>query len=289
MKDARGFAKTAEIRFNTRNKETADAVSGKNVQYKGVSACFAAGTQVKTAEGDKNIEDVVKGDYVLAENPETGEQEYKQVVQTFVHKKYLLVHVYVEDEEIITTEEHPFYVEGTGFVCAGELKCGDTVRLADGRKVPVKQAGFEYLDEPVLVYNFEVEDFNTYYVSELGVLVHNTCMVETGGENFKQIDGTSYDINKLRKTQSYIDKSVVESMKKSIMKQGPGAVPPIRVRVHDGEALIVQSHHRLEAFKQLGYQRVPIKYVHKSQLGKIQSDGDYFRTIEELLAGKIYD
>ena len=43
----------------------------------------------------------------------------------------------------------------------------------------------------------------------------------------------------------------------------------------------------LEAFRQPGYDRVPIKYVHKSQLGKIQTDGDYFRTLEELLAGKI--
>lgn len=180
MKDVHGFAKTAKPRFSTANKETVDVVSGKNVPHEGVAACFAAGTQVKTAEGDKNIEDVVAGDYVLAENPETGEQEYKQVVQTFVHEKYLLVHVYVENAEIIATEEHPFYVEGIGFVCAGELKCGDTVRLADGRKVPVKQAGFEYLDEPVLAYNFEVEDFHTYYVFELGVLVHNTFMVETG-------------------------------------------------------------------------------------------------------------
>ena len=31
------------------------------------------------------------------------------------------------------------------------------------------------LSEPVKVYNFEVEDFHTYYVSEQKVLVHNTC------------------------------------------------------------------------------------------------------------------
>lgn len=31
------------------------------------------------------------------------------------------------------------------------------------------------MDTPVTVYNFEVEDFHTYYVSEQKVLVHNTC------------------------------------------------------------------------------------------------------------------
>lgn len=76
-------------------------------------------------------------------------------------------------------------------------------------------------------------------------------------------------------------------MKGSIMQSGSGAVPPIQIRVHHGEALVVQGHHRLEAFRQLGYNRVPIKYIHKSQLGKIQKDGDYFRPISDLLADKL--
>jgi ParB-like chromosome segregation protein Spo0J len=84
-----------------------------------------------------------------------------------------------------------------------------------------------------------------------------------------------------------VDQSIINSMKESILKEGSDAVPPITVRIHNEEALVVQGHHRLEAFRQLGYDRVPIKYVHKSQLGKIQNDGDYFRTLEELLAGKI--
>ena len=104
-----------------------------------------------------------------------------------------------------------------------------------------------------------------------------------------EIVGASYDINKLVKTQSYVDNCIVSSMKDSILKSGPNAVPPISVRVHHGEALVVQGHHRLEAFEQLGYGRVPINYVHASQLGKIQKDGDYFRTIEELLSGRIYN
>lgn len=31
------------------------------------------------------------------------------------------------------------------------------------------------LKKPVKVYNFEVEDFHTYYVGFSGILVHNTC------------------------------------------------------------------------------------------------------------------
>ena len=93
------------------------------------------------------------------------------------------MHVYIEDEEIVTTDGHPFYVEGVGFVPSENLETGDIVRLADGRKVPVISIELEYLEEPVYVYNFEVEASHTYYVSELGVLVHNTgCPTDTPSE-----------------------------------------------------------------------------------------------------------
>ena len=38
----------------------------------------------------------------------------------------------------------------------------------------------EEQEKPVLVYNFELEDSHTYYVSEFGVLVYNTCLIESG-------------------------------------------------------------------------------------------------------------
>jgi hypothetical protein len=48
--------------------------------------------------------------------------------------------------------------------------------------------------------------------------------------------------------------------------------------------MIVEGHHRLEAFRQLGYDRVPIKYIHGNQLGKLQKDGfTYYRSLQELL------
>ena len=37
----------------------------------------------------------------------------------------------------------------------------------------VENFDVELTDEPVKVYNFEVEDFHTYHVSGFGVLVHN--------------------------------------------------------------------------------------------------------------------
>ncbi|MBD5546184.1 MAG: ParB N-terminal domain-containing protein [Lachnospiraceae bacterium] len=98
-----------------------------------------------------------------------------------------------------------------------------------------------------------------------------------------QINGNSYDINKLQKTQPYTYPENVSSIKETIAQNGPKSVPPIEIRVHNGQVLVVDGHHRLEAFRQLGYDRVPIKYLHSSQLGKTLSDGTYYRSIQELL------
>lgn len=98
-----------------------------------------------------------------------------------------------------------------------------------------------------------------------------------------QIKGNSYDINKLQKTQPYTYPDVVSGMKETIVQNGPNSLPPIEIRVHHEQVLVVDGHHRLEAFSQLGYDRVPIKYLHSSQLGKNLPDGSYYRTIAELL------
>lgn len=98
-----------------------------------------------------------------------------------------------------------------------------------------------------------------------------------------QINGNSYDINKLQKIQPYTYAANVSSIKETIAQNGPNSVPPIEIRVHNGQVLVVEGHHRLEAFRQLGYDRVPIKYLHSSQLGKTLPDGTYYRSIQELL------
>ena len=46
----------------------------------------------------------------------------------------------------------------------------------NGELVVVEWVQHEILENPVAVYNFEVEDFHTYYVGNNGgVLVHNSC------------------------------------------------------------------------------------------------------------------
>ena len=77
-----------------------------------VGACFIAGTKIQTPGGEVNIEDIQAGDQVYACNVDTGKVGVKEVKQTFVREVNTLVHVFVGDEEIITTTNHPFYVVG---------------------------------------------------------------------------------------------------------------------------------------------------------------------------------
>lgn len=142
---------------------------------KNVLSCFVAGTLIKTSEGLIPIEEIRVGDEVFAYNIENGETELKEVKQLFVHEEDELVHLVINGEKIDTTTNHPFFVEDLGFISAKDLQDGDELRLYDGSTASVEAIEIEVLDEPVLVYNFEVEDFHTYFVGEQSVLVHNTC------------------------------------------------------------------------------------------------------------------
>ena len=84
-------------------------------------------------------------------------------------------HLYACREEIITTAEHPFYVPKRGWTAAIELRAGDVLVNVNGEYVILEKIEHELLESPVKVYNFEVEDFHTYYVGDSGVLVHNMC------------------------------------------------------------------------------------------------------------------
>ncbi|MBQ8043955.1 MAG: hypothetical protein IJ272_07405, partial [Clostridia bacterium] len=165
-------------------------------------ACFVAGTKIATKDGHKNIEDIKIGDYVWSENLETGEKALKQVVNTFVKETDKLIHINVEGEKIVTTPEHPFYVPQKGWTSAVNLRAGEILVLRGGEYVTVEKIQHEILENPIKVYNFEVEDFHTYYVSDIDVLVHNMCFIKENripldketilkGKKFAKVKGRS--------------------------------------------------------------------------------------------------
>ena len=61
-----------------------------------------------------------------------------------------------------------------GWTEAVDLRAGDNLVLVNGEHVIVEKIQHEIVESPINVYNFQVEDYHTYYVGK-GILVHNTC------------------------------------------------------------------------------------------------------------------
>ncbi|MEE3719725.1 polymorphic toxin-type HINT domain-containing protein [Tumidithrix elongata RA019] len=174
-----------------RVRSSAEPVFEPSVEPVPKGNCFAAGTKILTTEGEKNIEDIKVGDWVISDDPNTpGDIEAKQVLDTFVRETTALVEIYIEGDVISTTGEHPFWVADKGWVKAKDLEVGSLLQTEDGRVIDIDK--IEKREGQFEVYNFNVEGFHTYFVSELGILVHNTCVYTTTDNrvNLNRPEGT---------------------------------------------------------------------------------------------------
>lgn len=140
--------------------------------------CFAAGTTVQGEQGPKDIENIRTGDLVWSHDDVTGKVGLRRVARTFVTLGQPLVEISIEtsdgrSEKLKATPEHPFRVNDRGWVKAMNLQPGDNVFPLDGK--PLRVSSVAPLEGVHTVYNFEVEEFHTYYVGEFHSLVHNSC------------------------------------------------------------------------------------------------------------------
>jgi len=177
----------------------------------GVKQCFKEGTLVACLDENgeeiqKPIESIAVGTLVLAYDEITGEKAYKPVLRLSRNATKEWYHVHVNGEEIVCTGGHPFYVlnadENRDIVCyegvkscskgkwiaAKDLQIFDKLLLSDGTYAIIEAVEVESLETAETTYNFEVEDFHTYYVSESNVLVHNLCSTpETAPDDFTKL------------------------------------------------------------------------------------------------------
>jgi len=148
---------------------------GCNTTKTGCKACpcFVAGTQVTLADGTtKAIETVVVGDTVRAYDEATGTVKSGTVSTLFVHPEtHDFITLRIGTRSIITTPEHPFFVDGR-WVKAGQLVAGDTLSLLEeGTLRPLRLDTVTRYSGTETTYNLNVEPYRTYFVD--GILVHN--------------------------------------------------------------------------------------------------------------------
>ncbi len=135
--------------------------------------CFVEGTLVSTSDGKTSIEKLCVGDAVTSYSF-TEEKSVESTV-TRIHSRLAshVICILTNDgpEEIVVTLEHPFYVEGKGWIKAGNLSIGDSLRTLDGKTVAIST--LHKKDEEHTVYNITVDQQHNYFVGEKGILVHN--------------------------------------------------------------------------------------------------------------------
>ncbi|MGM7703482.1 polymorphic toxin-type HINT domain-containing protein [Pseudalkalibacillus sp. Hm43] len=175
------LAKLSDLGFKPSHIEaigikTSEDLDNYLQMWKVACNCFTAGTKIMTDDGTKSIEDIEIGDLVLAKNTDTGEVAHKPVTRLFENQVDETYKLKIADETITTTSDHPFWIDGKGWVETSDLQVGDRIETHTGKYLPINQ--IHQIEEPATVYNFTVDGFHTYYVSDLGILVHNENCID---------------------------------------------------------------------------------------------------------------
>ena len=68
--------------------------------------------------------------FVYSCDTKTREMGYKRVVKLYSNNSSQMVYLTIGEKVIKVTPEHPFYIDGVGWISAGDLKTGDEVKLS---------------------------------------------------------------------------------------------------------------------------------------------------------------
>jgi hypothetical protein len=143
-----------------------------NAAFLPVGSCFVPGTPVWTPSGAVAIEQLAIGDFVLAQNPHTGEVDFRPILEVIVGKPVPVQELMLSKEKIGTTRGHRFWVPGQGWEMTKHLTPGSRL-LSFGGSVPLESIRE---GDTASCYNRVVDQFHTYFVGTSRLLVHDiTC------------------------------------------------------------------------------------------------------------------
>lgn len=132
--------------------------------------CLAAGTPIWTELGPVAVEQIRVGDRVLAQDPDTGELDFKPVLRTTVRPSGKLLSLDAGSAgKLDCSGGHVFWVAGQGWLRARKLEPGMMLHTLDG---PVELR--EVKEGPAAeTYNLVVADFHSYFTADGRWLSHD--------------------------------------------------------------------------------------------------------------------
>ncbi|MDX1965268.1 MAG: polymorphic toxin-type HINT domain-containing protein [Pirellulales bacterium] len=199
------------------------------------------------------FKDSRRGDLVWAADPQSGVSGPRRVVEVYRNPTRELLHLTLRGESngknlpefsFVTTREHPFWTTNRGWVAAGELVPGDSVRQLDGTVGQVLGSAVQTLPTPITVYNFQVEGLHTYFVlpgaegtpveqdvAGLAFLVHNA----NGKSCAKQDPPNKYGSKGKPDHQQKVDE--LESKARGEAKEGETVLRERKLQGHDSSRI----------------------------------------------------
>jgi len=133
--------------------------------------CFKAGTKILSKKGLEQIERICIGDSVYSFNLDKNTIELNEVVKSFKRNTHGIYELTTDNQNIFVTAEHPFYIDGKGWIKVKNIQIGDVLKTKNGSIERVLNIKNESYEGPV--YNVEVEGNHNYFVTSSNVLVHN--------------------------------------------------------------------------------------------------------------------
>ena len=140
-----------------------------NKQQRGL----ACGTWVWTHQGQRAVEAVQPGDYVLAQDPHSGELAYKVVLATATPQQMSVSKVELDETELHCAPGHVVWATGIGWQRVSKLTSDQSLHGA------ITEARITHVDTAFDIdsYDLIVDGFHTFFVGEQGLLVHDATPI----------------------------------------------------------------------------------------------------------------
>jgi hypothetical protein len=132
---------------------------------------FVAGTPVLTPEGLKPIESLKAGDLVQSRSDVDFSEQPQRITQTFHRIAPGYWHLRLESKRYLdVTEEHPIWQQGKGWV---ETRHYEEMKPAAAWGDDLMITHKTWVEGPVPVFNFSVENTPSYFAGQDSLWVHN--------------------------------------------------------------------------------------------------------------------
>jgi hypothetical protein len=146
-----------------------------NPVFTQAAACFAPETSVLMADGNvKPISEIQANDLVRS-GVNAGDVAAVNAIYTLAAGRMCEIHLAPlaagAPDHVLATEEHPFWVDGRGWLAARNLKSGDWLTDAQGRRVRI--LANQSVTRLGKVYSLSLSGDTAFYAN--GVLVRDTC------------------------------------------------------------------------------------------------------------------